>query len=378
MDFTVDLSLDEIKQRYRNKGMSSLDYEDPPPEKPPYHPNKPKMTPIYNKPTEYPKKSVMYQPPPKTESHEQVRFGLFKRHQVDPTKPKMEMRVETERPTVREIRRNHPEILSKEAMRLVNGDKHLIIGSLGCGHCSNEKQIIQGKYRAITLDTKSKKPALIYKWEDYHDSIKTSKKSLQELENQYQAKTVKKAIYLKLKGDLEHYIGINEVMLDPDTNYDQVLKNYRMFYIDDITPKEEKQATQMLINAKKKGTPLDTLYKQLRKESDGTKMINFIVGKEIEHAYGIRSFPTRINDSCELPTGKPSGKNGSSKDLLAHCKSVGFIEGFGILEYDAEQRKDTKALKHLEDLQQKHKKNVSRIPDIMEVMEDLKNVELSD
>lgn len=285
-----------------------------------------------------------------------------------------------------EVIRNHPEILSKEAMHIINGKKHLFVESVGCPHCQNENKIVNGEFRGIVLkpNDKGKGYILDYKWEEYHKSAQTSQQTLSELETLYKNQKIDKKEFKKLNSDLQHFIGINDVLLDPSINYDKIRKNFDKIYVDDVNSKQEKRAIEYLNNMQKNKTSFDQLYKNIRKDysdkkDDGEKIVKFIIAKEIQFAYGIRAFPTLINDSCELPKGYNSKSN--KKDVLSACKTVGFKDGFAFLEADAEQRKDTQMLSKIEELQVEHKKKIGKmqgIKDINELMDEIKNQQLTE
>lgn len=261
------------------------------------------------------------------------------------------------------IRKKHPNNLSKEAMNVINDNNHLILGSLGCGHCRNEHKIIDGKYRALSVIQNKGKVELGYTWENYKESIKSSLNASKQIEQLFKDKKISSQQYKELKSNTDHIIMINKALLDPSINYDNIRKNYRIFYVDDIDPKQMKLAQKIIHQVIKEKLSLDDIYKQLKTIPDGEKIKNYIIGQEIMQSYSVQAFPTFINDNCEVK------KNANGKMTLEHCKQSGFIEGYGLLEYDAEQRKDTKLLQTIQEVKKKYDKTT---PDIQDLLSQIK------
>lgn len=261
-------------------------------------------------------------------------------------------------------------LLSKEAQKILNNGKHVIIGATWCGHCQNETKIIKNQYRTAKLVNDGKKVVLDRsEWEDYRKSLKTSQDTLTKLDTMYKNNQVKKSDYYALKSQIEHLIDTNQILLNPDINYDKITSDFEIRYTDDITKEEEKQMKSMLNEFKQKKMNRDQIYKELDKRK-ASRIKQYLLTTELASVFKVNSFPTEVLDKCKIDK--------QTKDLST-CKQSGFMEPLSLIQFHANQRGDTELLQKLSDLQQKKvQKSKANIPDIMEFSTELSKIALGD
>ncbi len=257
------------------------------------------------------------------------------------------------------INKKHPNFFSPEASEILESDKHIIIGEIGCGICENQKKITDGKYVTLEVDVtgKTNKDGELIgvkidknsTWDNFKNTFAVNEQSFNKLsqveqglakklpnvqkelsqieEQKSQIKDRKKRSEMekrekqlrtfvkdynevsKVKKQVEHLYLMNKALVDPKIDYENTMKRYKIVYTNSDDKREKKGAS------------------------------------EISDMYDQEGYPMTVLDRCAIDKKDPKE--------LAKCKIEGMKSPMQLVILDAQQRGDMDKVEYVKELQKK-------------------------
>lgn len=312
------------------------------------------------------------------------------------------------------IQKNHPSFMTEESTNfLLNAKKSLVLGSVNCGWCKRQNEVLNGKFRTPIYNENEKR--LDYEFLDYTESQQLSEKSLFFVKDLYKNKKIEKKKYDEIIHEIEKLQQINTVLNDPNIEYDKILKSYDISYVDDLSENDikpfkselnsyksimkkfNKHTSKLEGKFKKKEITKeqfkqemkqinhksiefrDKFIKSIKSKPNGEKLSKYLIISEISDVYGLTAFPTFINDKCTItPENKDKilelAEMGYTKGILNNCTTGGYHEGFDFISFDAKNRNNTKNLNKLIEIQKQKRDKIQTEQTKQSIQSDIEEI----
>jgi hypothetical protein len=296
---------------------------------------------------------------------------------------------------------------------LLNAKKSLVLGSVNCGWCKRQNEVLNGKFRTPIYNENEKR--LDYEFLDYTESQQLSEKSLFFVKDLYKNKKIEKKKYDEIIHEIEKLQQINTVLNDPNIEYDKILKSYDISYVDDLSENDikpfksklnsyksimkkfNKHTSKLEGKFKKKEITKeqfkqemkqinhksiefrDKFIKSIKSKPNGEKLSKYLIISEISDVYGLTAFPTFINDKCTItPENKDKilelAEMGYTKGILNNCTTGGYHEGFDFISFDAKNRNNTKNLNKLIEIQKQKRDKIQTEQTKQSIQSDIEEI----
>ncbi|WP_372673424.1 hypothetical protein [Acidithiobacillus sp.] len=312
------------------------------------------------------------------------------------------------------IQKYHPSFMTEESTNfLLNAKKSLVLGSVNCGWCKRQNEVLNGKFRTPIYNENEKR--LDYEFLDYTESQQLSEKSLFFVKDLYKNKKIEKKKYDEIIHEIEKLQQINTVLNDPNIEYDKILKSYDISYVDDLSENDikpfkselnsyksimkkfNKHTSKLEGKFKKKEITKeqfkqemkqinhksiefrDKFIKSIKSKPNGEKLSKYLIISEISDVYGLTAFPTFINDKCTItPENKDKilelAEMGYTKGILNNCTTGGYHEGFDFISFDAKNRNNTKNLNKLIEIQKQKRDKIQTEQTKQSIQSDIEEI----